>query len=267
MKENLLKGTNNFSVRQERIELDKLHSGLYFQCEPNQVRVEQIASDFNWTKLQPLDVSYRDGKYNVVDGQHRLFATRKAFINTNKIITVPCLVRYGFTEAQEMELFVELAKDRRKVKPMEVYKALYGSKNRLVVNMVDTINNIGLIFDFKDYKIKNRITAVETVHKIFSELGEDDFKIYLKLIKNTWNGDSVSLQRDLLCGVFEFFKAYRFDFNEKMFIKKLSQYSPLDIKRDGKSDLNARGFTGYAKAISNRYNKGLKDKNRLNNKW
>lgn len=261
----MIKENNNFkgSVKQERINMNVLHSGLYFQGEPNQTRVEQIATNFSWSKFQPLDVSFREGKYNVIDGQHRLYSAKKKFTDSDKIISLPCLVRYGLSEADEMELFVELASDRRKVKRMEIYKALYGAKNRLIVDMIDTINSVGLVFDFKEAKGKNRITAIETINRIYTELGKDDFSKYLKLIKDTWGGDPVSLQRFMLYGIFEVFKNFRFDYNEKIFIKKLSQSSPIDIQREGKSDLVARGYTGYTKAIVNRYNKGLGDKKRL----
>lgn len=251
---------NTPSVKMERVDINVLHTHLYFQNDPNPTRVSQIVENFDWNLLQPLDVSFRDGKYNVIDGQNRLYATLEKFKDSNKTITVPCLVRYGLSESDEMTLFVNLAQLRRKVKPIEIYQALYGAKNKFIVDMVDTIRNVGFVFDFKDTKSAGRITAVKTIHTIYGELGNNDFEKYLRLIYLTWNGDSRSLQQDMLKGMFEFYKCFVVNIDEKTFVKRLGKLTAEEIGRLGGRNVNR--VNGIAYSIMEQYNKGAK-KNRL----
>lgn len=247
------------SVKIERVDITKLHTKLYFQNEPNEVRVNSIAENFDWNLFQPLDVSYRDGKYNVVDGQNRLYGALKKFKDIDKIITVPCLVRYGLTESDEMELFVKLAELRRHVPIIEIYKALYGSGNEFVVSMVNAIKDVGLIFDFKSTNKNGRITAVKTIHNIYGELGQVDFKNYLKLLYSTWNGDVCSLKADMLRGLFEFYKRYSTAIDGKRFTIAINKYTtPQVLLTQGK--LHKRTERGIGIEMYEAYNKGLKDK-------
>jgi hypothetical protein len=248
------------SVRIERIDVTKLHAQLYFQNPPNEARVNAIVDNFDWNLFQPLDVSFRDDKYNVVDGQNRLYAVLKKFKNSGKIINVPCLTRYGLTESEEMELFVDLAQMRRKVQPIEIYKALYGSGNQLIVDMVDITRKVGFLFDFKNSKANGRITAVKTLHNIYSQLGKTDYEKFLKLLYLTWNGESRSLQQEMLLGLFEFYKVYVLDIDEKTFINRLGKMSTDEIYRLG--GRNSKRVMGIAYTILEQYNKGAK-KNRL----
>lgn len=248
------------SVKMERVDVSKLHAQLYFQNPPSDTRVNAIVENFDWNLLQPLDVSFRDGRYNVVDGQNRLYAVLKKFKEANKIINVPCLVRYGLTESEEMELFVDLAQMRRKVQPIEIYKALYGSGNALIIDMVNITRSVGFVFDFKNSKANGRITAVKTLHNIYSQLGKDDYEKFLRLLYLTWNGESKSLQQDMLLGLFEFFKVYMLDIDEQTFIKRLSKMSADEIHRLG--GRNVKRIQGISYTIMEQYNKSAK-KNRL----
>lgn len=254
----------NASVKMERVNITELHTQLYFQNPPNEARVNAIADSFDWRKFQPLDVSYRDNKYNVVDGQNRLYAAMKRFKDSGKSINIPCLVRYGMTESDEMELFVDLTQLRRKVQPGEIYKALYGSNNTMIVDMVDTVRKVGFIFDFKSNKANGRITAIKTIHKIYTQLGKDDFERFLSLLYKTWNGEEKSMQQEYLLGLYEFYKAFLLDIDDKLFVKRLSKISSDEIYRLGGA--NSKRIKGIAYAIMEQYNKGAK-KNRLEERY
>lgn len=251
---------------QMKLDMNTLHTGLYFQKEPNPKRVQQIVSEFDWERVQPLDISYRDGKYNVVNGQHRLFAIRKKFANSVKPVLIPCCVRTGLTEIDEMKLFSDLARGTRSINNLELFKSDYGRGVKEIVEMVDMAREIGFIVDFTNSKSKNRITVLKDLLNIYSELNNEDYKKFLKLIKDTWDGDSISLQKDFLLGVFEFYRLYKYDFDNKRFKKQLTNYSPNDIKRVGETDRLSGKTIGCAKAIFIKYNQNLKV-NRLQNKF
>ncbi len=52
--------------------------------------VDRLIREWDDRLLTPLTVSFRDGRFNVVDGQHRVAAMRK--MNSGENVLVPCLV-------------------------------------------------------------------------------------------------------------------------------------------------------------------------------
>lgn len=252
---------------QKKVKANLLEAGLYFQKDPNPRRIQSMADDFSWKLFQPLTVSKRDGHYYVIDGQHRLFTIRKIHgINTE--INLPCDIREGLTKEEECKLFVDLAGRRRPISPMEIFKGKYadGKGEYDIVDMYKQINNNGLILDFETSKKIGRIIAVTTVYNVYNEI-PDIFDEYIETLSKTWNGDIKSLQVPILKGLCEFMKRYNGEYDKNVFIKKLNKYSPEDIIKEGKADLLDGTSIGCGKSIFNKYNKGLKEKNRLESRW
>lgn len=252
---------------QKKIKANLLETGLYFQKDPNPKRIKDMVDEFNWNQFQPLDVSKRNGHYYVLDGQHRLFTLRQIH-GVNTEINVPCDVREGLSESEECELFVKLNKNRRNVSAMEIYKGKYadGKGEFKVIDMYNKINGNGLILDFESNKKIGRIVAISAISHIYDEI-PSYFSEYIEVLSKTWKGDIKSLQVPILKGLCEFVKRYGKEYDKNMFIKKLSKYSPDDIIREGKADLLDKTEIGCGKSIFVKYNKGLKEKNRLDSRW
>jgi hypothetical protein len=264
----IIKILNSHKSKVEYIDMNYLHTGLFYQFPPDKDWVNFIATHFSWKLFERMFVSKRDGQYNVVEGQHRLFGARLKFADSKKPIRLECLVIYDLTKEQESELFKLLAMSKRHVKTIELMKADYGANDTTTVNMINAINDVGLIFDYNKSQIQNRITSTSAITDLYNDLGEYDFKILLRLIKNTWNGHPVSLQEFMLRGMYEFYKKYKFQYNEKTFIKKLKDIAPNEIKAFGKSR-GSKGYERYAVVIREKYNYDLRNKsNRLDdNIW
>ena len=201
--------STDFEPRYERLDSSMLHADLPYQNVFDKDRVQLIIDTFTRQLLQPLEVSYRDGQYNVIDGKHRLSAIKEIEKTTGIKIPVPCWVHYGLTKEEECELFVKLVKNRRKVSAMEIYKAAYEAGNEFTVNFVNTIRKVGFIFDFEDSKKNGRIHMTATPHKIFKELGIEKFEDYLNILYLTWNGDKDFLGKDFMNGFYWFIIMYK----------------------------------------------------------
>lgn len=248
-------GDNKKFTRLERLDSNVLHAELHFQNVFDNERVQLMIDTFTEILLQPLDVSFRDGQYNVVDGKHRLLTIKEVEKITGKKISVPCLVRYGLTEKEECDLFVKLAKNRRRVKAMEIYHAAYEAGNQFTVNFIDTIRKVGFIFDFIDTPMNGRIHMTSTPHRIFKELGTNGFEDFLTLLYKTWNGNKDFLGRNFMNGMYEFYKEYKNDIDEKKFIDRLNILTKDEVdsaisqsKRNDKSKIVAiRIFQKYNK--------------------
>lgn len=55
----------------------KLTSGLPYQRQVDEKEVDRLIQEWDDRLLDPIIVSFRDGRFYVVDGQHRISAMRK----------------------------------------------------------------------------------------------------------------------------------------------------------------------------------------------
>lgn len=80
------------------------------------VRANKIARDFHKNELDPVHISYRDGKFWIVDGQHRVYVfvlLDRKYI-TGRMDTM--------TFAEEVKAFMHQHEDK-KLSPFDLYKA------------------------------------------------------------------------------------------------------------------------------------------------
>ena len=89
----------------------RLTSGLPYQRPVEQKNVDKLVRNWNSRELYPVIVSFRDGKFNVVDGQNRIAAMRQMAGGGDVI--VPCMIYTGMTYEQEAELYAKLDKGKR----------------------------------------------------------------------------------------------------------------------------------------------------------
>lgn len=87
------------AVRIISLQIGKLRIPAY-QRKPDVKRVQSIVSAYDPHRDRPIEVSYRNGQYWIVDGQHRVRAHE-----IMKCTTVQCMVHYGLSYQQEASLF------------------------------------------------------------------------------------------------------------------------------------------------------------------
>ena len=78
-----------------------LTSGLPYQRPMRQEKIDRLIREWNPRKLTPVIVSFRDGKFNVVDGQHHIEAMRKKA--GGRDVIVPCIIHTGLTYREEAD--------------------------------------------------------------------------------------------------------------------------------------------------------------------
>ena len=77
------------------IHTDRLTSGLPYQRPVNPKEVDRLIREWDERLIDPVVVSFRDGKFYVVDGQHRIAAMRR--MNGGRGVMVTCKVYDGLT--------------------------------------------------------------------------------------------------------------------------------------------------------------------------
>jgi hypothetical protein len=95
---------NTEEIELKYISVDKLVTDLPYQ---RVVRAAKLKAKFDADLCQPITVSFRGGKYNVVDGQHRV---RRA-IRDAPGYRMPCRVLRKLTAADEANIFSKMNTD------------------------------------------------------------------------------------------------------------------------------------------------------------
>lgn len=243
-----------------------LTSGAKYQRPVDRKKIEKIISTYDEHKLGIIKVSFRDGKYWVYDGQHRLIVIKAINNGMDKII--PCEVHHGLTYEEEARLFAEQYDGATKVDIMYQFNALYEAGNSEIKEIKEIAESEGFIINFTKYKGDFRIVAVSKLRDIYRRIGKDGLKTTLNLISRTWSGISSSLDKDILGGVSLFLSEYGDEVDSDTFIKNLSKVSPSEIKRNGKCDISTKKTDlKYAKQVFEAYNSGLRKKNKLEYKF
>ena len=105
-----------YSVEYEHVLLSTalLQANQPYQRRVRASRVKEIADNFNPLYLDEIIVSYRDGKYWVVDGQNRIIAFR--LMNGDSHCLVKCKVYSNLTYEEEAEMFYSRNKIRGQLK-------------------------------------------------------------------------------------------------------------------------------------------------------
>lgn len=226
-----------------------------YQRDLNDKRVAQIQKEFNPYIVNAPKVSFRDGKFFVFDGQHTV-AVLKAR-NNGKDLMVECKCFYGLTRIDEADLFVLQNGISRNVHTFAKFRAMFNSGDKDVVGMNNACESVGITLGFDGSKARNKIVALSSLFKCYINMGEEDFKKMLNIIKLSWNGSVDSWCAEIINGMCIFCMTYKDQFNKRNLVDRLSRRSPIEIVRDGKVS-NLGGNKRFARMILGVYNDNTK---------
>lgn len=237
------------------INSEKLISDPAYQRAIDERRVKRIVSNFNPAIANEPKVSHRNGRYYVFDGQHTLAALK--MLNGNRHLPVECKVYTGLTQQDEARLFSEQNGLARGVMRNDKMKALYVAGDVDVRDLHDTLEHMGITFNFSKSKGDNKIVAYGTALRIFTNVSREDFRQIIDLIRQSWKGDADSFSNEILNGMYVFYMTYKGQFDINKAIKRFGRVSPLKIVRDGKLYTKG-GNKRFAMQLVIAYNRGAK---------
>lgn len=248
------------------VDIELLHSGLAYQRPIDNSFVEDKVKNFNENDVDPPKVSYRDGKYNVVDGQHTITICKS--VGWKKI---RCEIREGLTVAEENEWFVITnTKHRPQSKNRILNGRYYSGSDEKLNTLITCLSAVGYKLRTPDIQDTfGLISASDTIENIFSELGKETFLDFITLHSAIWNGDKLSLQASFLKGFAKFYMTYFEQIDTKRCITIFSksnskQKSPSDIKKEADDDRYTKDVgIRYAKVFTKYYNSNLSKERKL----
>ena len=257
------KGYKNPGVLRD-ISTSLLITGQRYQRPVQEPDVDKLIRKWNPRKLRPLVVSFRDGRYYVIDGQHRLAALRK--MNDGRDVFVECLVYDDLTYEQEADLYYELSKADRPLSSAEATKALIESQSDPEVTEINRmIESAGFRWLMENQRAgEHEIGATRTVISVYRLLGREAFARMLSLLELTWHGAPQSLTAMMLSGMALFLKTYEMELDDKAFAQHMEMVEPSAILRRASTDFSTnKNALRCAKVIWDKYNSGRHGKKKL----
>ncbi len=213
-----------------------LISGLPYQRRVSQRHVNKLIRHWDSRYLLPLVVSLRDGKYYLIDGQHRLAAMRK--MNGGKDVMLPCVIHTGLTYAREAEMYVELDKAKGHVKLVNAIKAkLESGSDAAMLDIDKRIDEAGFTWALdKPTGAAYEIIPTQPIIRAYKNLGGPGFSRMLGLLAGTWHGSQASLRTEMFYGLALFLKTYEMEIDDQAFVRRLSAADPFDILQRARAD-------------------------------
>ena len=232
----------------------QLTSGLPYQRPVEQKDIDKIIREWNGREITPVVVSFRDGKFNVVDGQHHIEAMRQKA--GGRDVIVPCIIHTGMTYEQEAELYARLDRDKKRLTLRQYTKAVVeAGSDANIMEVKRLTEEVGFIWALGEptgepFEIAP-IRALINAHRL---LGSEGFSRMLTLMAGAWRGMPNSLKASMLSGMALFLKTYEAELNDWTFIRRMSIVSPEEIIYLGRieTDVGLR----FARIILDKYNGG-----------
>lgn len=254
---------NEFKFEYKQINTKNIICDSEYQRQVDFNRVKRIVSNFNPNLVNPVKVSYRNGKYYVFDGQH----TMKALItrNGNKDLPIDCKVYKGMTREDEARMFAEQNGIYKAVESNQKLLSLYVARDVDVMEFRDVTEWCGIKCDFKKGTSTDRaINCYKACYDIYRKYGKTHYQTILRTIMEAWDGVHSALVKQIVNGLNIFIRIYKDEYDRNKLVSRLATVSPLSIVRDGKA-LASGGDKRFAVQILYVYNKGARER-RLDNK-
>lgn len=116
---NIIKNSNIYygNWRKEIIDVRSIEIDMSYQRMHHKY-LKSLIQRFDKDRMPSLQISFRDNKFYVYDGQHRLMAAI-----ANGIYEVPCEIHVGLTKEDEAERFSKQTECSAKLSTYDTYKA------------------------------------------------------------------------------------------------------------------------------------------------
>lgn len=226
-------------AKYRRMPIDELDVDASYQRDLNQRHVAKIVAEFDRSLLGVLEVSQRNGRCAVVDGQHRLAAL--AELGKTE---APCLVHEGLTAEEEASLFVRYQDGRKPLLPVARFKALLrsGNENAIAIQRVVEANGYQVGTGTDSATKWRNIGGVRALEAVYGRGGEELLDGALKLL-SVYHDEPQGNSAHLIGGFAVAIERYSGHKNWDRIVPALEGITPRSILRKAAS-MSETGTTG-----------------------
>lgn len=261
----------HFPGRDEKIPVFKLFSAAHCQRKIKTQEVDKIFNGYDDNLVNQITVSLRDGRYYIIDGQHRVTAIKKKF-GSNAI--VKCRVIPGLTIKDEAAYFRKINKSQREINSNDDFNSGYYEEDPTIIGVVNIGEKYGISFGNKNLNgmknIKFRVKAVETAQNIYNGYGKEVFNRVCRILSEGFVDEPSAFNASLMEATAIVLNTYGKDCSDDVFIKKLRARNPDKLIFDARTD-RTTGTASTAKKLArilvkSVYNSGRSSKRLDSNK-
>ena len=239
MSQDIINRIMDSKPNQMEIAIDDLVVDRSYQRICNAARVRKITRNLDWDLFGVIIVSYRDGVYYIVDGQHRVEAVR------GLVDKVTCLVWNDLTYEEECEKFLKLNSERHSCNANQKFHARVQFGEEFANSTVDAMKKYNFTYNPDCGTAKdNVIGSVPSIERIASSYGIDALDNVLDVLRSSWYGGSDSLESSLIKGLNTFLIEYQSKVDKATLCRALERYSPKNIKLKAIYNINAENLSG-----------------------
>lgn len=207
----------------KEIEVAKLKIEKRYQRRPNENRWKAMARAFDLRLIGAIVVSFRDGVYYCVTGQHRMLAARHA-----GVATLPAVILYGLTVEDEAAIFEKNATTTKAIAPIDVHRARLASRDLAAIAVDKIIRKHGHVFASGGGRA-NTLAAVRACYKLHEMNVLDDV---LSVINVAWKREdgyvNGSLKGGVMRAIGEFLQRFPHADRSRL-ADAMSRHLPVDL--------------------------------------
>lgn len=188
------------------------------QRELKKHRVDELVANFDLDVFGQPEVSWRDGKYFIIDGQHRIAALKVWLDKGWEIQKIECRVYQGLTEAEEADMFDRL-NDVLIVSSFDKFKSRVTAGRETECAISAIIKTEGLVIS-RD-KIPGAVHAVGTLVRVYNRSSGEVLARSLRIIRDAY-GDA-GFEAGVIDGIGHLCQRYNGALDEQLAVQKLSE--------------------------------------------
>ena len=222
-------------------------------------KVKQMVAEFNGIIVNPPKVSYRDGRYIVIDGQHTIVGLKT--LNGGNDLPILCRVYVGLTKEEEALVFAQQTGASTPLSAGAKLRAKLVGQDAESHAFLAATEAAGLQLGTDHVRANRKIICVSTALKEFRQYGPDIYTEGLRAIAEAWAGDPDSLRPGIIQGVMRFIALYKDEYKYDRLVKRLATVYPMKLVRDADAMSGAASYR-YMMQVLKLYN-GCSKKNML----
>lgn len=223
----------------------------------------KIMRTFDENLVQPVSVAFIEGKYYCFDGQMTIKVLKAR--NAGRDLCVKCRVYNGMTKMDAANMFISQRGTTSRVTLVDQIRVMGNYGDQFAIDFQRLTEANGMEISWTGNKAKNSIIAVSSLWNEFNKFADNElYSSYIRVIKQSWDGDPAGSQSPILKGLGMFMRVYKGKAKEDILIARLSKKRPNDIVRDAQADRTS-GPRKYAVQILQAYNFSTREKDRLPN--
>lgn len=225
--------------------------------------VEECIEKFNPNYVEPVHVSYRDGKYYVMDGQHTILILEG--VNGNQPLDINCIVHKGMTYIDESDFTTAQYEKKHNHTYNEKCVAAYEAGRQTPCELALKVKNVGgrLPYD-KSAKTGMKIGATKKVTTLYQKDKENTI-LSIKCLVDAYKGREASIPGEIIAGTMEFLRLYHDEILVSRLVEALSKYTPQILTNTAKN-LKMTYPINWTETLRDKYNE-MSKKGRIKPKY